>query len=74
MSALLDLPDIALRILLEAHNMKFLSRIKFIDQKMRNTLHFFRCHLCGTDIHSPVDLHGICGNDFPADFLCKRHR
>ena len=46
--------------LLKFYNMKFFFRIKFIDQIMRNSFHFFRADLGRTNIHVFINLHGIC--------------
>ncbi len=44
---------------------------KFIDQVMFDTIHLLRHHLCRADIHMPVYLHGVCGDDRSVDFFCK---
>ena len=56
---------------LEKRGIERLIRIQNIDQMVRNTPHFVRTDFRGADIHPPVDLHGICRYDLPADLLCQ---
>ena len=57
--------------LLKFYNMKFFLRFQNIHQIMRNSLHFFRSDLCGTNIHFFIYLHGICRYDLSIYCLCK---
>ena len=41
------------------------------DQMMRHLRHLLRSGLCRRNIHSPVDLHTVGGNDLAAQFLCQ---
>ena len=48
-----------------------LIRIQNVDQMVRNTPHFVWADFRRTNVHSPINLHGICRNDLPADLLCQ---
>ena len=49
---------------------KILIRFCNIDHVVGDVLHLIGCWLCGADVHSPVDLHGIAGNNLTVQFFC----
>ena len=59
---------------LENDHVKFIPRIQNIDQVMSDTVHLLLRHLCGTDIHVAVHLHGIGADDLAADLFREFHR
>ena len=71
MSSLIDPIQRFFCHLLEFHHMELFLRLQHIDQMVRDPLHLFWPNLRRSDIHMPVDLHGICGNDFSANRFGK---
>ena len=57
--------------LLKFYNMKFFIRFQYIYQVMGHTIHFAGSDFGRADIHMPIHLHRICGNDLTADCLGK---
>ena len=51
-----------------------LIRFADIDQPMRDTLRFLSSHLGRTNIHAPVDLHGVTGYHFAIECLSNSDR
>ena len=52
--------------LLKPHHMELFRRIKHIDKMVGDALHVLWPDLGGANVHLPVYLHGIRGNDLPA--------
>ena len=73
-SSLIDLYHCLFCHLLKNSYIKFLFRIKHIDQIMFHTFHLFRQNLRGTNIHVPVYLHRIRRNDLSSNCFCKANR
>ena len=55
----INLPGCGFRLLLKTDHIPGIRRVGDIDQIVRDPLHLFFCYLGGTDVHSPVYLHGI---------------
>ena len=74
LAARLYLFDGLLCELLEAHCVKILLRLQNIDQMMRHALHLRRRDFCGSDVHVPIHLHGVGGDNFSVERFCECQR
>ena len=61
-----DVRNALFRIRTEAVDIVFFRNIGNVDQMVRHPAAFLPRGFCGSPVKSPVDLHGIGGNDFPA--------
>ena len=57
--------------LAENHDIKGLRWSHDVDQVVGNSHHLVFHDLSRSDVHPPVDLHGIGTDDLPADILCQ---
>ena len=48
-------------------------RLCHVDHVVDNALHFFHSGLGGADVHAPVHIHGVAGNNFTVKFLGQFH-
>ena len=58
---------------LKLGNGRLFGEVHNIDQMMRNALGFGGSNFCGTDVHTPIELHGIGVNAFTPQFFGERN-
>ena len=71
MPAFPDFPHRFFGKLLKFYNMKFIIRLQYINQVMRYAFHLFWFYLRRADIHMPVNLHRVSGNNLAVNCFCK---